>query len=48
MIRANPQMNQVMEQNPDLAHIFNNPSLIRQAMEMHRNPSMMQVHTLCT
>merc|ERR1712106_851141 len=35
-------MNQIIEQNPDLAHVFNNPAIIRQAIEMQRNPSMMQ------
>ena len=43
MIRLNPQMNQIMEQNPEIAHMFNNPALLRQVMEMQRNPSMMQV-----
>lgn len=42
MIRLNPQMNQIMEQNPEIAHMFNNPALLRQVMEMQRNPSMMQ------
>ena len=42
MMRANPMMNQIIEQNPDLAHVFNNPAIIRQAIEMQRNPSMMQ------
>ena len=46
MIRLNPQMNQIMEQNPEIAHMFNNPALLRQVMEMQRNPSMMQVTTL--
>ena len=44
MIRLNPQMNQIMEQNPEIAHMFNNPALLRQVMEMQRNPSMMQVY----
>jgi len=42
MMRSNPMMNQIIEQNPDLAHVFNNPAIIRQAIEMQRNPSMMQ------
>ena len=46
MIRLNPQMNQIMEQNPEIAHMFNNPALLRQVMEMQRNPSMMQVYLL--
>ena len=37
-------MNQIMEQNPEIAHMFNNPALLRQVMEMQRNPSMMQVY----
>ena len=44
MMRSNPMMNQIIEQNPDLAHVFNNPAIIRQAIEMQRNPSMMQVY----
>lgn len=46
MIRLNPQMNQIMEQNPEIAHMFNNPALLRQVMEMQRNPSMMQVYDI--
>ena len=42
MMRSNPMMNQLIEQNPEMAHIFNNPAIIRQAIEMQRNPSMMQ------
>ena len=43
MMRMNPQMQQIMDSNPEIRHMFNNPQLIRQALEMARNPSMMQV-----
>lgn len=42
MMRMNPQMQQIMETNPEIAHMFRNPQLMRQALEMARNPSMMQ------
>ena len=42
-MRMNPQMQQIMDSNPEIRHMFNNPQLIRQALEMARNPSMMQV-----
>lgn len=43
MMRMNPQMQQIMDNNPEIGHMFNNPQLMRQALEMARNPSMMQV-----
>ena len=45
-IRSNPQMRELMESNPEIGHMINNPQLMRQALEMTRNPSMMQVSIL--
>ena len=42
-IRSNPQMRELMDNNPEIGHMINNPNLMRQALEMARNPSMMQV-----
>ncbi|XP_064461063.1 ubiquilin-1-like [Ornithodoros turicata] len=42
IIVANPQMQQIMERNPELSHMLNNPDLLRQTMEMMRNPAMLQ------
>lgn len=42
LIVGNPQMQQIMERNPELSHMLNNPDLLRQTMEMMRNPAMLQ------
>uniref|UniRef100_A0A1B6F189 UBA domain-containing protein n=3 Tax=Cuerna arida TaxID=1464854 RepID=A0A1B6F189_9HEMI len=42
LIMANPQMQELMERNPEINHLLNNPDLLRQTMEMARNPSMLQ------
>ncbi|KAM7320246.1 hypothetical protein ACRRTK_020689 [Alexandromys fortis] len=42
MIMANPQMQQLIERNPGIRHMLNNPELMRQTMELARNPTMMQ------
>lgn len=39
---SNPQMQNLMERNPEIAHMLNNPELLRQTMEIARNPAMMQ------
>jgi hypothetical protein len=31
-----------MERNPELNHMLNNPEILRQTMEIARNPAMMQ------
>ena len=41
--RSNPQIQELMDSNPEINHMLNNPQLMRQALEMARNPSMMQV-----
>merc|ERR1719440_2086898 len=42
MFMSNPQMQQVLESNPQLNHMLNDPALMRQTMEMARNPAAMQ------
>uniref|UniRef100_A0A0N5B0P5 Ubiquilin n=1 Tax=Syphacia muris TaxID=451379 RepID=A0A0N5B0P5_9BILA len=38
----NPQMQQLIEGNPEIGQILNDPSLIRQTLEIVRNPTMLQ------
>ncbi|XP_026287519.1 ubiquilin-1 [Frankliniella occidentalis] len=42
IFEANPQMRELMERNPEISHIMNNPQLLRQTLELARNPSMLQ------
>lgn len=42
IMMSNPEMQQLMERNPEISHLMNNPDLMRQTMEMMRNPAMMQ------
>jgi ubiquilin len=42
MMLSNPQMRDLMERNPEITHMLNNPDLMRQTMEMARNPAMLQ------
>jgi len=42
IMMSNPEMQQLMERNPEISHLLNNPDLMRQTMEMMRNPAMMQ------
>merc|ERR1719259_1150862 len=42
LIQANPQMRQLMDRNPEINHMLNNPDILRQTMEIARNPAMMQ------
>ncbi|KAH8856889.1 Ubiquilin-1 isoform 1 [Schistosoma japonicum] len=42
LFQANPQMRDLIERNPELGHMLNNPDLLRQSMEIARNPAMMQ------
>jgi ubiquilin len=42
LITSNPQMQELMERNPEITHMLNNPDLLRQTMELARNPSMLQ------
>ena len=42
LLTSNPQMQNLMERNPEISHLLNNPELLRQTMEMVRNPAMLQ------
>ncbi|XP_058796661.1 ubiquilin-1 [Phymastichus coffea] len=42
LLMANPQMQELMQRNPEISHMLNNPDLLRQTMELARNPSMLQ------
>ncbi|XP_036036438.1 ubiquilin-3 [Onychomys torridus] len=42
LVLDNPHMQQLIQQNPEIGHILNNPEIMRQTMEFLRNPSMMQ------
>ena len=42
ILTSSPQMQQLMERNPEVSHLLNNPELLRQTMEMVRNPAMLQ------
>lgn len=42
LVTANPQMQELMQRNPEISHMLNNPDLLRQTMELARNPSMLQ------
>lgn len=42
IISSNPQMQAIIERNPEVGHMLNDPSLMRQTMEMMSNPNMFQ------
>merc|ERR1719495_962766 len=42
MIANNPQMQAVMQQNPEIRHALRDPDTIRHAMQMIRDPQAMQ------
>merc|ERR1719236_368079 len=42
MMRMNPQMNQLMEQRPEIARILEDPEMLQQSMRMATNPSLMR------
>uniref|UniRef100_A0A182Q7D6 Ubiquilin-like protein n=1 Tax=Anopheles farauti TaxID=69004 RepID=A0A182Q7D6_9DIPT len=42
LLTSNPQMQELMQRNPEISHMLNNPELLRQTMELARNPSMLQ------
>lgn len=42
IMSSNPQMQDIMQRNPEIGHLMNNPEMMRQTMEMIRNPAMMQ------
>ncbi|GMR53194.1 hypothetical protein PMAYCL1PPCAC_23389 [Pristionchus mayeri] len=40
MLSENPQIQNLIDSNPELGHILNDPEMMRQTMEMMRNPNM--------
>ena len=42
LIMNNPQMRELVDRNPDLAHVLNDPSILRQTVEAARNPELMR------
>jgi len=42
ILTSNPQMQQLLERHPEINHVLNNPELLRQTMEIARNPAMLQ------
>merc|ERR1719502_1967588 len=45
MMRMNPQLNQLMEQRPELARILEDPETLQQSMRMMANPELMREMT---
>merc|ERR1719161_3219150 len=45
MIRMNPQLNQLMEQRPEIARILEDPETLQQSMRMMSNPALMREMT---
>ncbi|KAF9432863.1 hypothetical protein BGZ76_010223 [Entomortierella beljakovae] len=42
MMMANPQTREVMENNPEVAQMLNDPSFLRQSLDIARNPKLMK------
>ncbi|CAI4225214.1 unnamed protein product [Auanema sp. JU1783] len=42
MFANNPQIQSIIERNPEVGHILNDPDVMRQTMELLRNPNMYQ------
>ncbi|KAH9608956.1 hypothetical protein KSS87_008832 [Heliosperma pusillum] len=42
LVMSNPQMREIIDRNPELAHILNDPSILRQTLETARNPELMR------
>ncbi|XP_019571399.2 ubiquilin-3 [Rhinolophus sinicus] len=42
LVLDNPHIQQLIQHNPEIGHILNNPEIMRQTLEFLRNPAMMQ------
>ncbi len=42
LIESNPQMRQLLDRNPEIRQMMSNPDVLRQTMEVARNPAMLQ------
>ncbi|CAH8344304.1 unnamed protein product [Eruca vesicaria subsp. sativa] len=47
-ILSKPQMCELVDRNPELGHILNDPSIFRQSLEAARNPELMREMTRST
>lgn len=41
LMMSNPQLRQIMDRNPELSHVLNNPIILRQMVDVSRNPELM-------
>ncbi|RID77384.1 hypothetical protein BRARA_A00303 [Brassica rapa] len=48
LIMSNLQMRELVDRNPELGHILNDPSVLRQSLEAARNPELMREMTRST
>jgi len=42
MLTSNPQMREIIERNPEIGHVLNDPATLRQTIELARNPELMR------
>merc|ERR1719502_2070010 len=42
LVRMDPRLNQLMESRPEIARVLDDPEMMRQSMQMIRNPSLMR------
>ena len=42
LMQSNPQLQAMMDANPDLRQVMNDPATMRNAMQMMRNPNAMR------
>lgn len=42
-IQNNPQTREMMDRHPEIAQLLNDPSILRQALQISRNPQLMRV-----
>ena len=42
LMMANPQVRDLVNENPEIAHLLSDPTVLRQTMQMMRNPRLMQ------
>ncbi|XP_049932216.1 ubiquitin domain-containing protein DSK2b-like isoform X2 [Nymphaea colorata] len=40
LIASNPLVREIIDRNPDLGHVLNDPSILRQTLEVARNPEL--------
>merc|ERR1719222_1416242 len=45
MMRMNPQLEQLMERQPEIARLLEDPEMLQQSMRMAANPSLMREMT---